>query len=705
MLAEQSSQRHDFLLIDNSGSIRGESSKHNLDLRERVRGFVSSWVGAVPIGTTVKIFLFSGEIDRSIPLLTIRSIEDREKLLNDFQKRFTTDGSYTHIYEAIEVASSEFEEILARDSGATGKFIVVTDGEDNDQSRDFQSVVDIMSRLLVDDPDAVLKIFTLGFKSEECVPTSGIECTETAPEGAWDPPNPEFTAEPPVCEPGCIVTLKPKELDPMASYLWEFGDGNESAEAIPSHRYTSVGVFYPKVSVKGPLSDKDVADFTLADGVQIKRDVPLSAVFFVANTNVEVGERIQFVNESTGRAASFAWDFGDETLSNERNPGHVYARPGTYEVRLVVSSQGETASTTRKIEVKRAAILVQAETEVPLILGDSIRVSVKAPETGLLESVATVEYVGSETKIDLDLFDDGSVMSGDSVAGDGVFTGELETTEIGGVRVSISGVDSTRTPIIAPEQVGSVLLDIPQREFSLGRVIPGQNQYFAINASSVSSRELSWKLESSGVSVGFPEGGFVNDKIDHIDLSFTVPEDAVGGRVSGLILSFEAADGRVSAVPIVVDVTVESTAQRWIRYGLLMLLGLIVLLVAWSVIVQLLRPRLGYAMLTNINTNDSLLLSDRFKTSASIFSRIFSTRIDLSFGGEQADIPVFSSSPSVLGNIRRTSDSWVIAPNPDIADLRIRRSNGEEVQYYGTDEIENGDILIWQAEEVRFDEY
>ena len=38
---------------------------------------------------------------------------------------------------------------------------------------------------------------------------------------------------------------------------------------------------------------------------------------------------------NTGRGASFLWDFGDGTTSNERSPSHTYTEPGEYAIRLI----------------------------------------------------------------------------------------------------------------------------------------------------------------------------------------------------------------------------------------------------------------------------------------------------------------------------------------------------------------------------------
>ncbi|GAB4331011.1 MAG: hypothetical protein Kow0099_02050 [Candidatus Abyssubacteria bacterium] len=49
------------------------------------------------------------------------------------------------------------------------------------------------------------------------------------------------------------------------------------------------------------------------------------------------GVSVQFQDESTGTVSSWLWDFGDGTVSVERNPSHVYASPGDYAVTLTVS--------------------------------------------------------------------------------------------------------------------------------------------------------------------------------------------------------------------------------------------------------------------------------------------------------------------------------------------------------------------------------
>jgi PKD repeat protein len=59
-------------------------------------------------------------------------------------------------------------------------------------------------------------------------------------------------------------------------------------------------------------------------------------------TSTTIGQKplsVQFKDDSTGYGIStWDWSFGDESFSSQQNPSHIYTRPGTYGVRLIVSS-------------------------------------------------------------------------------------------------------------------------------------------------------------------------------------------------------------------------------------------------------------------------------------------------------------------------------------------------------------------------------
>ena len=52
--------------------------------------------------------------------------------------------------------------------------------------------------------------------------------------------------------------------------------------------------------------------------------------------------RVKFTNLSSGKAQSYIWDFGDGTTSTEKNPLHVYAKSGYYNVKLTAKGEVDT---------------------------------------------------------------------------------------------------------------------------------------------------------------------------------------------------------------------------------------------------------------------------------------------------------------------------------------------------------------------------
>ncbi len=68
----------------------------------------------------------------------------------------------------------------------------------------------------------------------------------------------------------------------------------------------------------------------------------------------EVGQTVQFTDQSDAAVTSWAWSFGDESTSDERHPTHVYTAAGTYTVVLNVSGGGIRAFTYKQVQVVEA---------------------------------------------------------------------------------------------------------------------------------------------------------------------------------------------------------------------------------------------------------------------------------------------------------------------------------------------------------------
>jgi C1A family cysteine protease len=79
------------------------------------------------------------------------------------------------------------------------------------------------------------------------------------------------------------------------------------------------------------------------------------AAFSSTPLDPSVGDTLHFTDASSpilGTLLSWSWDFGDSTVSQDRNPTHAYNANGTYNVTLTITdSTGHTGSLIRKVYV------------------------------------------------------------------------------------------------------------------------------------------------------------------------------------------------------------------------------------------------------------------------------------------------------------------------------------------------------------------
>ncbi|QHL87535.1 PKD domain-containing protein [Nibribacter ruber] len=175
---------------------------------------------------------------------------------------------------------------------------------------------------------------------------SGIVCTDSLTKQITVVPNPVagFTTAN-VCEGEAaqFTNTSTANGNGALSYDWAFGDGKTSTEQNPSHKYTAPGTYSVTLVVKAANSCEETftktftvyptprADFSPTVGCQA------DAVTFQDMTSL-----------SGGRLTKWAWDFGDGTSSTQQKASHKYTNPGTYAVRLTVTSDKGCASTVTK---------------------------------------------------------------------------------------------------------------------------------------------------------------------------------------------------------------------------------------------------------------------------------------------------------------------------------------------------------------------
>ncbi len=146
------------------------------------------------------------------------------------------------------------------------------------------------------------------------------------------------------------VTFTNSTQGPTTDFLWDFGDGQTSTEANPTHTYTEAGVYTVSLMATGP-GGSDTA--TCSDCITVLHPAPIAA-FQAGTTQGDYPLTVSFVDLSTGPISIWAWDFGDGTSSNDQHPTHTYLDAGSYDVTLTIIGPGGTS-----FESCQACIIVE----------------------------------------------------------------------------------------------------------------------------------------------------------------------------------------------------------------------------------------------------------------------------------------------------------------------------------------------------------
>jgi len=133
----------------------------------------------------------------------------------------------------------------------------------------------------------------------------------------------------------------------IASWTWNFGDGNTSTALNVNHVYTSAGTYAVSLSVtdNNGATDSITKNVTVSSGTNT---APTAGFSFIVD-----GAAVTFTDESrdpdpNGTITAWSWNFGDSSTSTSQNPSHTYTTSGTYTVQLTVTDNNSATHSTSK---------------------------------------------------------------------------------------------------------------------------------------------------------------------------------------------------------------------------------------------------------------------------------------------------------------------------------------------------------------------
>lgn len=126
------------------------------------------------------------------------------------------------------------------------------------------------------------------------------------------------------------------------TYSWNFGDGNSSNSANPTHTYATDGTYTVVLSASNACGTSTSSQTITVISLP-------QASFTATNTSGCAPLSVQFTSTSSANSNTFNWNFpgGTPSSSNEQNPVVSYNTPGNYSVTLTVGNAAGTATATQ----------------------------------------------------------------------------------------------------------------------------------------------------------------------------------------------------------------------------------------------------------------------------------------------------------------------------------------------------------------------
>lgn len=167
----------------------------------------------------------------------------------------------------------------------------------------------------------------------------------------YDPPVPEFTADPTEgCAPLLVNFTDITEVGAgvnITGYSWVFGDGGSATGSSPSHWFTTPGSYFVSLQIQTNLASCNVTQI-YNDAIVV---TPGPNVSFTTSPNPATAcdppLNVSFTNNSgSPNPLTYEWDFGNGNTSTEEDPGaETYTENGNFTISLTATDEFGCAST------------------------------------------------------------------------------------------------------------------------------------------------------------------------------------------------------------------------------------------------------------------------------------------------------------------------------------------------------------------------
>ncbi len=188
--------------------------------------------------------------------------------------------------------------------------------------------------------------------------TASYSAIITVLSGSNQPPQINPTASPTTGPAPLTVSFDADASDPdgqIASYSWNFGDGQTSTQAAPTHTYQNPGAYTVNLTVTDNAGAAVHATMIIAVSGGGGGNQPPQVSITASPLSGQVPLTVSFnadASDPDGQIASYSWNFGDGQTSSQMSVSHTYQAAGVYTASVTVTDNvGATASASIGINV------------------------------------------------------------------------------------------------------------------------------------------------------------------------------------------------------------------------------------------------------------------------------------------------------------------------------------------------------------------
>ncbi len=158
-----------------------------------------------------------------------------------------------------------------------------------------------------------------------------------------------FSAKPTSGKAPLNVSFTDYSTGAPTSWKWSFGDGTNSTQQNPTHKYSKAGNYTVVLTASNSAGSNKI---TKPSYIKVKPATKPVANFTSNVTSGYAPLNVAFTDKSTGSPTSWKWTFGDGINSTQQNPTHKYSKAGNYTVTLTANNSAGSNKITKPSYIK-----------------------------------------------------------------------------------------------------------------------------------------------------------------------------------------------------------------------------------------------------------------------------------------------------------------------------------------------------------------